>query len=121
MGLSHTHSLEQGIFALLDRRLGKRRFPASQTEDILDCALLEGELASGLLAALRERDLPELAAEVAPDWDLSAEAVQSVLKDEDAQVTFNPHSSCGRVKHLLVPPGSRCLFYWIIKEEFYGI
>ena len=38
------------------------RFPAPQTEDTLDCALLEGELASKLLAALRERDLPELAA-----------------------------------------------------------
>ena len=25
MGPSHAHSLEQGIFALLDRRLGKRR------------------------------------------------------------------------------------------------
>ncbi len=36
------------------------RFPAPQTEDTLDCALLEGELASKLLAALRERDLPEL-------------------------------------------------------------
>ena len=29
------------------------RFPAPQTEDTLDCALLEGELASQLLAALR--------------------------------------------------------------------
>ena len=28
------------------------RFPASQTEDTLDCVLLEGELASKLLAAL---------------------------------------------------------------------
>ena len=88
MGPSHAHSLEQGIFALLDRRLGKRRFPAPQTEDTLDCALLEGELASERLAALRERDLPELAAEIAPDWGLSTEAVQSVRKDEDAQVTF---------------------------------
>ena len=84
MGPSHAHSLEQGIFALLDCRLGKHRFPASQTEDTLDCALLEGER----LAALRERDLPELAAEIAPDWGLSTEAVQSVRKDEDAQVTF---------------------------------
>ena len=105
------------IFALLDRRLGKRRllaleesmeqelsngdcsgavymaiwdwceseldldvrFPAPQTEDTLDCALLEGELASQLLAALREQDLPELAAEIAPDWDLPTEAVQSGL------------------------------------------
>ncbi len=110
------------IFALLDRRLGKRRllaledsmeqeldwvrafyvirsgavymaiwdwceseldldvrFPAPQTEDTLDCALLEGELASQLLAALREQDLSELAAEIAPDWDLPTEAVQSGL------------------------------------------
>lgn len=51
----------------------------SQTEDTLDCALLEGELASQLLAALREQDLPELAAEIAPDWDLPTEAVQSGL------------------------------------------
>ena len=29
------------------------RFPAPQTEDTLDCALLEGELASNALAALR--------------------------------------------------------------------
>ena len=48
------------------------RFPAPQTEDTLDCALLEGELASQLLAALR-------AAEIAPDWDLPTEAVQSGL------------------------------------------
>ena len=34
------------------------RFPAPQTEDTLDCALLEGELASKLLAALREQPLP---------------------------------------------------------------
>lgn len=56
------------------------RFPAPQTEDTLDCALLEGELASNVLAALREQDLPELAAEIAPDWDLSNEAVQSGLE-----------------------------------------
>ena len=41
---------------------------------------LEGELASQLLAALREQDLPELAAEIAPDWDLPTEAVQSGLE-----------------------------------------
>ena len=51
MGPSHAHSLEQGIFVLLDRRLGRRRFPAPQTKDTLDCALLEGELASERLAA----------------------------------------------------------------------
>ena len=56
------------------------RFPAPQTEDTLDCALLEGELASKLLAALQEQDLPELAAEIAPDWDLPTEAVQSGLE-----------------------------------------
>ena len=53
------------------------RFPAPQTEETLDCALLEGELASKLLAALREQNLPELAADIAPDWDLLTEAVQS--------------------------------------------
>ena len=56
------------------------RFPAPQTEDILDCALLEVELASKLLAVLREQGLPELAAEIAPDWDLPTEAVQSGLE-----------------------------------------
>ena len=45
------------------------RFPAPQTEDTLDCALLEGELASQLLAA-----------EIAPDWDLPTETVQSGLE-----------------------------------------
>ena len=45
------------------------RFPAPQTEDTLDCALLEGELASNVLAALQEQYLPELAAEIAPDWE----------------------------------------------------
>ena len=56
------------------------RFPAPQTEETLDCALMEGELASKLLAVLREQDLPELAAEIAPDWDLPAETVQSGLE-----------------------------------------
>ena len=56
------------------------RFPAPQTEDTLDCALLEGELASKLLAALREQDLLELAAEIAPGWDLPAKVVQSGLE-----------------------------------------
>ena len=56
------------------------RFPAPQTEDTLDCALLEGELAMELLATLQEQDLPELAAEIAPDWELPAKAVQSGLE-----------------------------------------
>ena len=56
------------------------RFPAPQTENTLDCALLEGELASNVLAALQEQYLPELAAEIAPDWDLPAETVQSGLE-----------------------------------------
>ena len=40
------------------------RFPAPQTENTLDCALLEGELASELPA----------------DWELPTEAVQSGLE-----------------------------------------
>ena len=56
------------------------RFPAPQTEDNLDCALLEGELASNVLAALREQDLSELAAEIAQDWDLPTDAVQRGLE-----------------------------------------
>ena len=56
------------------------RFPAPQAEDSLDCALLEGELAEEVLAALEGRDLPALAVEIAPDWDLPAEAVRSGLE-----------------------------------------
>ena len=56
------------------------RFPAPQAEDTLDCALLEGELVGEVLAALEGRDFPALAAEIAPDWDLPAEAVQSGLE-----------------------------------------
>jgi len=41
---------------------------------------MEGELVSALLAALREQDLPQLAAKIAPDWDLPTEAVQSGLE-----------------------------------------
>ena len=43
------------------------RFPAPQTENTLDCAL-------------REQSLPELAAEIAADWELPTEAVQSGLE-----------------------------------------
>ena len=42
--------------------------------------LVEGELASELLATLREQSLPELAAEIAADWELPTEAVQSGLE-----------------------------------------
>lgn len=56
------------------------RFSAPQTDETLDCALLEGELASDLLATLRQQDIPELAAEIASDWDLPTEAVQSGLE-----------------------------------------
>lgn len=56
------------------------RFQAPQTDDTLDCVLLEGELAEELLVALEERNLSELAAEIAPDWDLPAEAVQCGLE-----------------------------------------
>ena len=37
-------------------------------------------MAKVLLAALEEQGLPELAAEIAPDWDLPAEVVQSGLE-----------------------------------------
>lgn len=56
------------------------RFFAPQREDTLDCVLLEGKLASDLLAALREQDLSELAAEIAPDWELPNQVVQSGLE-----------------------------------------
>lgn len=56
------------------------RFPAPQTEETLDCALMEGKLASNLLEALQNQNLPKLAAEIAPDWDLNVEAVQSGLE-----------------------------------------
>ena len=48
--------------------------------DVRFPALLEGELAEELLAALESRDLPALAAEIAPDWDLPAGAVQRGLE-----------------------------------------
>lgn len=56
------------------------RFQAPQTDDTLDCVQLEGELAEELLTALQEQDLTELAAQIAPDWDLPTEAVQSGLE-----------------------------------------
>ena len=56
------------------------RFAAPQTEGTLDCALLEGELASALLAALREQNLPELAAEIPPDWELPTLPALRVLE-----------------------------------------
>ncbi|MDY5414098.1 hypothetical protein [Anaerotignum sp.] len=56
------------------------RFPAPQTEETLDCALMEGKLASDLLEALQNQNLPKLAAEIAPDWNLPVEAVKSGLE-----------------------------------------
>lgn len=56
------------------------RFHALQTEDVLDCVLLDGELASELLAALWEQNLSELAAQIASDWDLPAEVMQCGLE-----------------------------------------
>lgn len=76
------------------------RFPASQTEDTLDCALLDGELASDLLAILREQDLPKLAAEIAPEWDQPAEAVQNGLET--------------LLSHLELTQGSGALLYDMI-------
>ena len=55
-------------------------FPAPQTEDTLDCALLEGELASMCWQPCRSRDLPELAAEIAPDWDRPPRRCKAGLK-----------------------------------------
>ena len=63
------------------------RFPAPQTEDTLDCALLEGELASQLLAALREQDLPELAAEIAAASAVSAVPAAPAAAPEAAAST----------------------------------
>ena len=80
------------------------RFPASQTEDTLDCVLLEGELASKLLAALWEQDLSELAAEIAPDWDLPTEAVQSGIT-----VTVLHFSSCClQLSHFIKKASNNC-------------
>ena len=59
----------------IDGRLG-----APQTEAALDCVLLKGEAAAEVLAALRGKGLAELAAQIAPDWELSAETVQSGLE-----------------------------------------
>ena len=53
---------------------------APQTEDALDCVLLDGALAAELLAELQQQNLPELATQIAPDWDLPADAVESGLK-----------------------------------------
>ena len=47
------------------------RSRAPQTEDALDCVLL---------AELQQQNLPELATQIAPDWDLPADAVESGLK-----------------------------------------
>ena len=56
------------------------RFPAHQTEETLDCALMEGKLAFDLLKALQEQDLIKLAVEIAADWDLTVETVQIGLE-----------------------------------------
>lgn len=53
---------------------------APQTENALDCALIDGEMAEYLLAAFWEQELPELADEIAPNWDLPAQAVQRGLE-----------------------------------------
>ena len=46
----------------------------------MDCALLERELASQLLAALREQNLMKLATEIATGWELPTDSVQSGLE-----------------------------------------
>ena len=56
------------------------RFPAPQTENTLDCALLEGNWRLNCWQLCGSRASPELAAEIAADWDLPTEAVQSGLE-----------------------------------------
>ena len=69
----------EGLVEHLFVRIRVQSFVGDGGSAPLDCALLEGELASKLLAALREQDLQELAAEIASEWDLPTEAVQSGL------------------------------------------
>lgn len=73
------------------------RFHVPQTENILDCVLVKEELASVLLTALQEQDLWELASEIAPDWNLPAEAVQSGLET--------------LLSHLMLVQGNTALLY----------
>ncbi len=52
----------------------------SQTEDTLDCALLAESWRLNCWQLSGSRSSLELAAEIAPDWDLPTEAVQSGLE-----------------------------------------
>lgn len=56
------------------------RFNAPQTDDTLDCVLIDGEMAAKLLEELRAYDLTILAHQIAPDWNLPAQAVRSGLE-----------------------------------------
>ena len=64
------------------------RFNAPPTDDTLDCVLLDEELAMKLLTVLQEWDLPELAAEIALDWDLPAGAVRRGLETIESHLTL---------------------------------
>lgn len=53
------------------------RTNAPQTEDTMDCVLIDREMAAELL---EECGVPDLADEIAPEWDLPAEAVRRGLE-----------------------------------------
>lgn len=56
------------------------RINAPQAEDTLDCILIDRERAAELLEQLKDRGVPGLADEIAPEWDLPAEAVRRGLE-----------------------------------------
>lgn len=56
------------------------RFHAPQTEDVLDCVLLDEGMAAQLLEAFSKQDVPQLSVRLASDWDLPARAVQRGLE-----------------------------------------
>lgn len=52
------------------------RFNAPQTEDALDCVLIDKKMAADLLEHLRKCDLAVLAHQIAPDWNLPVQMVR---------------------------------------------
>ena len=55
------------------------RFCAPQTEDTLDCVLIDKPVAANLLKAFQQQEIPQLAAKIVADWDLPAEAAAQGL------------------------------------------